>query len=79
MYAEVDVIVDGAVEDHRIFHDQALLAEFVDVVEADAKADGLVTEVYVTYHDHELVAGECACVQYSPTFGKPQYTFGGQS
>lgn len=74
MYAEVTVIVDGAVEQTEIFHDQALLNQFVDGVREDAESDGYPTEVYVQYHEHDLTSQECECAQYE-TDHHPAYAY----
>jgi hypothetical protein len=73
MYAEVTVIVDGAMEDCEIFHNEALLANFVAEIEDEAEGHGYPTEVYVQYHDHNA-ADECECAQFE-TDHHPAYSF----
>lgn len=62
-FAEVTVVVDGAVEETATFYDYAILTEFVNEVEDDARGHGYRTEIYVQYHDHED-EGECECAQF---------------
>ena len=66
-YAEVSVIVDGALDKEETFHDYALQAEFIDSVREDARSDGYPTEVYILDHDHDHLGDgeECACIQYA--------------
>lgn len=75
-YAEVEVVVDGAVEKLETFHDEALMREFIDSIREDAEGDGYPTEVFVQYHDHDdlLEDQECACTQYL-TDHKPAYSW----
>jgi hypothetical protein len=73
MYAEVTVIVDGAMEDCEIFHDDTLLSEFVDTIREEAESDGYPTQIFVQYHDHE-VADDCECAQFE-TDHHPAYSF----
>lgn len=71
-YADVTVVVDGAVEQEEQFTDYLLLEQFIDGVREDAEGDGYPTEVYVLYHEHEPGEDECTCVQYV-TDHHPQY------
>lgn len=70
-YYDVSVIVEGALDDDRVFgglggslDDGPSLEEYVAQVSRKAEADGLETEVYVRYHGHELEIEECSCAQY---------------
>jgi len=76
MYADVSVIVDGALEEDERFHDYMLLDAFVSVIEEDQKDHGYPVEVYILEHDHEEPNGdeECACAQYLQDH-RPSYTF----
>jgi hypothetical protein len=62
MYADVSVVVDGALEDEQTFYDETLMAEFIREIEDEARSDGYPTQVYVLFHDHP--EGECECIQY---------------
>jgi len=67
-YVEATVIVEGALDETRVFGegDAEKLDDFEAEVEEAAK-DGLATELYVLRHDHEpLTEGDedCACAQY---------------
>ena len=73
-YATVEVVVEGALEESAMFHDYLLLDQFLDQVQGEAEGDGLLTEVWVTYHEHPLQTG-CVCEQYVPT-GHPTYSWG---
>jgi hypothetical protein len=70
-YAEVSVIVDGALDAEVMFTDETLMLAYLASVGAEAESDGLPTEVYVLWHDHplydeavDLDYDDCACVQY---------------
>jgi hypothetical protein len=73
MYAEVTVIVDGALDQEATFTDYLLQEQFVDGVREDAEADGYPTEVFVIEHEHAPGA-ECECVQYV-TDHHPRYAW----
>jgi hypothetical protein len=62
MYAEVTVLVDGAVDEEATFSDEAMLNDFLASVERGAQADGIRAEVFVLFHDHS--PGDCECAQY---------------
>lgn len=75
MFAEVTVIVDGAVDDEITVTDQAVLSAVIAGIGADAEADGITAEVYIQWHDHPMdYAGECVCAQYA-TDHHPDYVF----
>jgi hypothetical protein len=74
MYATVEVIVESALEESAMFTDYLVLKTFLDQVQGEAEGDGLLTEVYVTYHEHELQTG-CVCDQFK-TDHHPTYTWG---
>lgn len=64
MFAEVTVIVDGALEETAIFYDYAVQAAWMEDLKADAMDHGYPTEVFVVEHDHAVTVEECVCVQY---------------
>lgn len=71
-YADVSVVVDGALEESPRFYDECALNAYLAEIEADAADHGYPTEVYVLYHDHE--PRECECVQYLQDH-KPTYSY----
>jgi hypothetical protein len=71
-YAEVTVIVDGALDQEITFTDETLMRDFIDKIREDAESDGYPTEVFVLYHEHE--PGDCECVQYV-TDHRPAYAW----
>lgn len=89
-YDEVTIVVDGALDETRIYsfggsvsRDQlqeqsgdfdALLAE----LETAAEHDELEIEVYVLTHGHPIDTDDCACAQYA-TDHHPNYIFGRKS
>lgn len=64
MYANVDVIVEGALDSYLVFDSQHALDEYIELSINDAKANALHMEIYVQWHDHEMTHEECACAQY---------------
>jgi hypothetical protein len=64
-YVEVTVVVDGAVDEHELIFDYAVLAEYIAQVERDARGHGYPTEVHLLWHHHTPQA-DCCCVQYEP-------------
>lgn len=77
MYADVDIVVDGAVESTNRFYDETLMAHFIDQEIEFAKGDGLPLEIYVQFHehtDHDPDVEGCSCNQYV-TDGRPKYVF----
>ena len=78
-YAEVSVIVNGALEEEETFTDYLLLEEYVKNIESDAEDHGYLTEVHIVQHEHEPLQGddECACVQYL-TDHHPTYVYNGE-
>jgi len=72
-YADVDVIVNGALEESRTFHDETLMNHYIGEIEDEASDHGYLTEVYVVWHEHDDDI-ECECVQYL-TSHKPYATF----
>lgn len=81
-YTEVTVIVDGALEESENFGggkaEAARFDAFLARVEAEAEADGLLTEVYTLDHPHAEDAEECACAQYA-TDHHPAWTFNAEA
>ena len=75
-YAELSVIVDGALETEETFHDETLMSARVEEIKEDARGDGYPTEVFILYHEHDDLTGdqECACVQYV-TDHRPAYAW----
>jgi hypothetical protein len=63
MYAEVTVIIDGAVETEEIYHDQVFMDHCLESIAEDALGHGYPTEVYIMYHDHAF-GMDCECIQY---------------
>jgi hypothetical protein len=75
MFAELTIVVDGAVEETPTFHDECAMRDYIGAIEDEAKSDGYPTEVYVTYHNHDLYLDDgCECAQYV-TDGRPAYSF----
>ena len=77
-YPDVDVIVEGALDSSETFEDDALseanMAVYIEGTRESAEADGLRTEVYILYHDHDMSEDECSCAQYV-TDGHPAYSW----
>jgi hypothetical protein len=63
-YADVSLVVEGALDNQSVAYTETDVDEYVQAAEAEAKADGLHTEVYVLWHEHDETNEECACVQY---------------
>jgi hypothetical protein len=63
-YADVTVIVDGALEEQQSFTDYLLQNEYIEQIKAEALGDGYPTEIYVLEHDHDPNDDYCACAQY---------------
>lgn len=74
VYAELTVVVDGAVESEETFTDYLLMDERVREIGEDAQGDGYPTEVFIQYHEHDITDGECLCVQYE-TDRKPAHSW----
>ena len=64
MYAELTVIVNGAVEEEATFTDETLVTEFLNDLEREAEGDGVRTEVHRLDHDHAPEV-DCDCAQYA--------------
>lgn len=64
MYADVTVIVDGALDAEVCYSDYALMEQFIDDIREEARGDGYPTDVYIQYHEHEMTQDECVCGQY---------------
>ncbi len=79
MYADVIVIVDGAVEDEECFRDYLVMAEFVQTIADEAASHGYPTEIYVVHHEHDDLGPdeECACVQHLSDH-RPKYAYNEQ-
>ena len=63
MYAELSVIIDGALDEDATFYDETLLSAWLDGLQEDANSDGYTREVYRVDHEHDY-SDECECVQY---------------
>lgn len=87
-YYDVDVIVEGALDESRTFveYDDGTTQEFggrlgstldawLNGLEAEAEKAGVVLGVYELFHGHELEAEDCECAQYV-TDNNPTYVFG---
>lgn len=77
MFADVDIVVDGALESTTRFYDEILMREFLDAEIEMAEGDGLPLEIFVMFHehsDHDEDMDDCACVQFA-TDGRPKYVF----
>jgi len=72
MYADVTVIVDGAVEEEERFTDEAMMRDYIAGIEEEQVGHGYPVEVYVIEHDH--APAECECHQYVQD-GRPRFTF----
>jgi hypothetical protein len=79
-YADVSVIVDGALEESETFHDETLMNDYIGKIEDEAKDHGYETQIYVVFHEHEDLEGdqECQCIQYL-TDHHPYATFNQES
>ena len=73
MYAEITVVCDGALESEEIYHDETLMTEALDAIREDSLADGVPTEVYVMYHEHDA-GDECECIQYEQSH-RPKFIY----
>ncbi|PZR66789.1 MAG: hypothetical protein DLM66_12875 [Candidatus Dormiibacter spiritus] len=63
-YADVSVVVNGALDEERTFTDQLLLDDYVAQVGEEAGGDGYPTEVFVVWHEHDPDVEECECAQF---------------
>ncbi len=72
-WADVAVIVEGALAALQVFHDETALDAYVAEVRRDADADGLLTEVYVLWHEHSARLDGCGCAQHLSN----RHVFGG--
>ncbi len=70
-YADVDVVVEGAQEDHEVFTDYLMMNNFIEGVQEESRGSGAHTEVFVLWHDHEMM-NDCICSQ-SVTDHAPSY------
>ncbi len=62
MYADLTVIVDGAIETEETHYDYALLRDAIVMYQHDAEGHGYPTDIFVQYHDHD--PGPCECAQF---------------
>ncbi len=63
-YAEVEVIVNGALEETEYFHDETLMHSFINEIKREATDHGYSTDIYVLWHGHNMDSEECFCSQY---------------
>jgi hypothetical protein len=66
-YIECSVIVDGALEKEVVLYSFSELNAFI-TEEALAAIDGLPTEIYALFHDHEPMMF-CNCLSYLQDHG----------
>lgn len=64
MYAEITVIVEGAVDEEFIATDETILSEQMRELEEEACDSGYTFEVHRQDHDHEQGI-DCECAQYA--------------
>jgi hypothetical protein len=74
MYAEVMVVVDGAMEEAEEFSDDTLMMDYIRGIEEEQRDHGYPVEVFVLEHEHEPTGDECACAQYAQDH-RPRYSF----
>ena len=74
MNYEVEVIVEGALDENHTFEDWDRADAYIESVRQVAARDGRLTEVYVTEHPHEIEQDECICAQYKSSH-LPDYIF----
>ena len=76
MYAEVTVLVEGALEEVETFTEEAKLDDYIETWREDAEGSGYPCEVFVTYHEHRPLDAdeECHCHQYL-TDHRPTYAW----
>lgn len=65
-YFESELIVEGSLEDHKIFDSEADLLRWIADLREEYARVGAVTvwEVYSTHHLHPYHGEECDCWQY---------------
>jgi hypothetical protein len=63
MYADLTIIVDGALDSEETYSDDLLLWHAIEYHKDDAKSHGYPTAIYVQYHEHEQ-GPDCECSQY---------------
>ena len=63
-YADVSVIVDGALDESETFFDCLVMGEYLESIQSEAKSHGYPTSVFVLYHEHEETDEGCDCIQY---------------
>ena len=66
-YFDVDIIVDGAFSEGRIFEDDdnVQMASFMEQAEIELATLPYLAEIHVLYHNHSVhFEGECVCFQY---------------
>lgn len=73
-YADVTVIIDGAVEEEHTFSDEAFMLDYIRTIQDEAGSHGYLTEVYILNHEHSLTDDECGCVEYLQDHS-PAYRF----
>lgn len=72
-YYQVDVIVEGALDDSFEFKSRERVEQLAKTVGEAADADGLATEIFVLYHPHNP-GPECHCIQEAQDH-HPEYSW----
>lgn len=72
-YADVAVVVDGAIDQEEVFHDYLLMDAFIEETLEEAEADGFSVEIFILYHEH-APNPDCCCAQYAADH-KPAHTY----
>jgi len=72
-YLDVDVIVEGALDENRIFTDQAEYDRWLEQCKLEVGDVGVWVEVYCTPHEHPLDEHDCECAQFL-TDHKPDWS-----
>lgn len=63
-YADVSVVIDGAVDTDITLYSEEEVESLVDRETMAYGSHGLDTDIYVLWHDHGITDEECSCVQY---------------
>ena len=72
-YYDVDVVIDGALDEHRTILDIGLLSNYVDGLELWANDHPAAhVEVYILLHEHPASRESCECAQFV-TDGHPAH------
>ena len=66
-YFDVDIVIDGAFSEGKIFEDDdnVKMASYMEQAELTLATLPFVAEIHVLYHSHSVdFDGECICFQY---------------